>query len=160
MKEISLTQGKFALVDDEDFLPLNRFKWRAQKTRGKFYAVRDWKKSGKRGTILMHRVIMSAPKTLQVDHRFGDTLDNRKYNLRLATNQQNNRALKRKAAGKTSRYRGVSFKKDKNRWQANIFDGRHHFLGYFQCERDAAVAYDAAAKKRFGGFIGLNFPTG
>jgi len=159
MKEIQLTQGKVALVDDEDFLTLNSFKWRAQKVRGKTYAVRDWKKSGKRGTILMHRVVMDAPRSLQVDHRFGDTLDNRKENLRLATNQQNNRAVKKKSSGKTSNYRGVSFKTDKNKWQANIFDVRQHFLGYFRHERDAAVAYDNAAKQRFGEFIGLNFPS-
>lgn len=91
MKEIPLTQGKVALVDDEDFELLNQLNWYAYKNKtGNYYAVRNYSaEKGKRKIILMHREIMDAPKGIQVDHRNGDGLYNQKENLRLATHQQN-----------------------------------------------------------------------
>jgi len=79
MKEIQLTQGKIALVDDGDYEKLNQFKWYTIKIRSLFYAARERQNK----TILMHRIIINAPERLYTDHINGNPLDNRKINLRL-----------------------------------------------------------------------------
>jgi len=89
MKEIQLTQNKVALVDDEDFEYLNQFKWCAAKLSGIFYAVRNAPRDGKRYMYFMHRVIMQTPDGMQTDHKSGETLDNRRCNLRVCSVMQN-----------------------------------------------------------------------
>lgn len=95
MKEISLTQGKVAIVDDEDFEYLNRWKWHARKNGQTWYALRSksWRIQGKRYgiTIPMHRVIMGAPEGRVIDHLNRDGLDNRRSNLRVTTFEENAR---------------------------------------------------------------------
>ena len=150
MKTIALTQEKFALVDDEDFEHLNRWKW----CFANGYAVRD---GGKQMTILMHRVVNNTPDGLETDHRNQDRLDNRKANLRNATNSQNqmNRA---KSSGCSSRYKGVYWNKRDSKWMARIkINGKLTHLGYFICEIVAAAKYNEEAKKLFGEFALLNF---
>lgn len=77
MKEIKLTQGKVALVDDEDFEYLNQWKWHAMKIKNAYYAKRSVEINGKSKSILMHRIIMNTPDNLQIDHVFHNTFDNR-----------------------------------------------------------------------------------
>lgn len=157
MKTILLTQGKFALVDDEDYESLLQFNWCAAKTGRRVYAVtRVRGVGGKWTTLSMHRFLL--PDSKEVDHRNGDGLDNRRKNIRAATGQENQRGFKRKKIGASSQFRGVHWHKGGNKWQAliKISEKRSH-LGLFVDEEDAARAYDAAAKKFFGEFANLNF---
>lgn len=162
-KKIPLTQGAFALVDDEDYESLIRHKWCL--SRG--YAVRGvWhSESCRNETISMARQIMSAAPGVEVDHKNLDKLDNRKQNLRLCTRAENlrNRGKQHVVAGRkvSSRYKGVSFFKSRGNWRARIkMNGRYVYLGYFANEVEAGRAYDRAAKKLHGEFANLNFPEG
>ena len=107
---------------------------------------------------MMHRQILQPPGHLFVDHINHNGLDNRKTNLRLATCAQNtyNRINLRKS--KSSKYKGVSWKKQKMKWVVNVrYNCRNKFIGYFKDEIQAAKAYDKAAKKYHGEFASLNF---
>lgn len=156
MREIKLTQGKVALVDDEDFERLNTHKWCVMKTYGLFYAVRHTPKPNRR-TILMHREIIGAQPGQMVDHIGGNGLNNQQANLRFCTNAQNVRNAKKRQGG-TSHFKGVCYDADRGTWIAQIivnYKGKH--LGRFENEEDAAMAYNRAAKKYFGEFARLNY---
>jgi hypothetical protein len=107
----------------------------------------------------LNRVIMDAPPGLLVDHRNGNTLDNRRTNLRLATCSQNRINSQRDKSKTSSRYVGVSLEKGRGKWLAYIsYNGKRIHLGRFDNELDAARAYDLAAVKYHGEFARLNFP--
>lgn len=149
MKRIALTQGKYALVDDEDYERLVQHKW--YYNRG--YAVR-----GASPKILMHRVVNETPEGKETDHINMDKLDNRKSNLRTATRKQNavNRGTQ---SNNTSGYKGVSWHKGSRKWCAYIIkDKKTKFLGYFKDKKQAALAHDNAALAAFGEFAVLNIP--
>jgi len=153
-KEIPLTQGKVAIVDDEDFERLSQYKW-CYATVG--YAVRFEQVNGKRRGVFMHRQIMQPPKDLEVDHINGDKLDNRRSNLRIVTRQQN-RFNERPRKGTSSKYKGVSWYKQTRRWEAYIkINGKKKRIGYFNDEIEAALAYDRAARELFGEYAKTNF---
>ena len=152
-KLIPLTQGKFAIVDAEDFDQLSQYKWQAKKDKTTFYAVR----SEKGTTIKMHRQILNAPKGLCCDHKNHNGLDNRRSNLRLCTNAQNQYNQRPRNSG-SSRYKGVCRQRGRKRWQAEIgFEGRLIHIGCYDYEIDAAIAYDDMAVELFGEFACLNF---
>jgi len=161
MKQIALTQGQVALVDDEDFERLNQYKWCAhfQPNRangGSFNAVRNGKVDGKFFTVLMHREIVNAPNNKQVDHKDRDSLNNQKSNLRLADHSQNgmNRGLHK---NNSSGYKGVYFRKDRDRFMARIKkNGRVISLGCYQTAAEAAHKYNEAAVELFGEFAVAN----
>lgn len=153
---IPLTQGKFAIVDAEDYDRLSQHKWYAAKakTGTTFYACR----ARGRTTVNMHREIMRAPKGMICDHKNHNGLDNHKSNLRLCTSSQNARNQQARA-GCTSKYKGVCWHKKHKKWQARITcNGNHMHLGSFDNQIDAAVAYDRRAIEVFGEFAWLNFP--
>lgn len=159
MKEIVLTQGMVALVDDIDFEYLNQWKWYAAKL-GKhsntLYAVRADYKNGKR-MVLMHREIMGAtdPKIF-CDHEDRNGLNNQRSNLRIATNSQNN-CNSKKYKKSYSQYKGVSWEGDRNKWKASIRKDYKLFnVGRFKTEEEAALAYNYAAIKYHGEFANLN----
>jgi len=155
-KRIPLTQGKFAIVDDEDYERLSRFKWYTGKSRNTFYAVRSVKIMGKWITRKMDRDILNVPIGFQVDHINRNGLDNRKVNLRTCTLAQNVR--NRKTPKHSSKYKGVSWFKITKKWRAYIYPNNKFIsLGYFMNEIDAAKAYDNKAKELFGEFACLNF---
>ena len=159
-RRIRLTQGKFAIVDPDDYPRLSKHKWRICRTKGKnvLYAERSIRlPNGKYSRLLMHRQIIHVPEGYVIDHINGNGLDNRKANLRPATVAQN--AWNSKKRNPRSGYKGVCFDKDKGLWRAAIVCNRKRIhLGYFKDKTTAAKAYDKAAKKYHGQFASLNFP--
>lgn len=165
MIEIPVSRGKYiALIDDEDHALISRYKWRAYRggdpgENGTVYAIAHKPMIGgiDQGSVIMHRLIMKAPKGVKVDHWDGEGLNNQKYNLRLATNPQNSQNQKLRNRG-SSKYKGVSLDKRHGTWKAYIaVNGKLLWLGQHKSEGDAARAYDAAARKLFGEFAKCNF---
>jgi len=158
MKVIELTQGRVAIVDDEDFEELAQWRWQFQnQLRG--YAVRSqWIPMEQRlRSFSMHRVIMKAPAGFDVDHVNMNGLDNRKENLRICTRSQN--LFNRSAPNHKNslRIKGVSWHKIKKKYEANIkIGGKQKYLGSFLNIEDAKAAYDAIAVKLHGEFARLN----
>jgi hypothetical protein len=160
MKEIQLTQGKVALVDDEDFEYLNQWRWCLRGTgNGKFYAIRGFRKSKKCNvtcSISMHRQLMKPEKGYVIDHLDGNTLNNQKNNLRICTQSQNI-ANSKISILNTSGYKGVRYNKQNKRYYAVItFNRRAISLGGYIDIIDAARAYNKAAIKFHGEFANLN----
>ena len=145
MKEIPLSQGKIAIVDDDDFEKLNKHKWYAL-TDGRghtHYVIRNSPRSSRhRNSIKMHRVIMNPPKGKEIDHINGNALDNRKENLRIVTHRQN---MQNQHISKTSKHPGVYWDKKNEIWSAQIrFGGKRRHLGRFADEGEAATTYRVA----------------
>jgi hypothetical protein len=160
-RKISLTQGKYAIVDPDDYVWLSKYKWTTSRVYTKFYAVRSvkCKKTSKMKTIRMHREILNVPAGLECDHINGHSLDNRKANLRAATRQQNCWNNRKRKPKSLSKYKGVSFSKRGRPWKAMLtVDGKWIYLGSYNSEVEAAKAYDKAAKNYFGQYAKLNFP--
>jgi hypothetical protein len=153
MKEIELTQGKVAIVDDDDYEWLNQWKWHFHNG----YAVRTECEKRKFKTISMHAQILGWSFGVDVDHLDLNKLNNTRSNLRKCTHSQNqhNRS---KYANNISGYKGVFWHKHEKKWQAAIkANGKIIYLGYYADAQDAARAYDAAALKYHGEFARLNF---
>lgn len=144
----------YAFVDEEDFEKLNKYNWHISSNG---YAV-HFKTSGRKylGILRMHREIINAPSDKFVDHINGDKLDNRKINLRLATNSQNQANAKMWSTNKSG-YRGVSFHNWSKKWIAGIkIMGKSINLGYFDKPINAARAFDKAAIFYRGEFAKTN----
>lgn len=154
MKEIRLgskkNPGLVALVDDEDFESISKWKWYAKKGKQTFYAVRSDNKAGK--MIRMHRQIMSLLVGQIIDHKDHNGLNNQKSNLRMATYSQNCANRKR---GNSGKYVGVTRMND--RYISIISINRRPFrIGVFDTEIDAAIAFNKKALELHGEFASLN----
>jgi hypothetical protein len=162
MMEIELTRGMVAVIDDQD-ADLAYLKWHAHEnyrpTHTRYYAQR-WGSP----RVSMHRVILERKigrllfNCEYTDHINHDTLDNRRSNLRIATNQENARNKSHRHAQTSSKYKGVSWNARDEKWQVYIgIDHKNKFVGYFHDETEAAHAYDNAARKYFNEFCKPNF---
>jgi hypothetical protein len=156
VKEIPLTKGLFAQVDDEDFERISRYKWYASKQYECYYALRYSGDYRKRQTQSMHRDILQTEDShIIVDHKDGNSLNNQKSNLRICSHAENIRNRNRKEKRNTSGYRGVCWHKRANKWVASIkVDGKRIHLGCFDDIKEAAESYNSAAKLHFGEFCG------
>lgn len=153
-REIKISMGQVVKVSLEDFDELSKFKWSAKwdwATKG-FYAKRFETINGKTRSILMHRAIMGNPKGLQIDHIHGDTLDNRRSELRIATGSQNQWNAKIRSDN-SSGFKGVSVHKQTGRWQSRIrIHTKRISLGLFDTAQEAHEAYCAASREYHGEF--------
>lgn len=155
MKIIKLTQKKSTLVDDDFFDGLSKFAWYAIKRRGAFYATTHSSAKNRR-LLLMHRFIMGEPNGRFIDHKNGDTLDNRKENLRICTSSENSKNQKLRVSSHTG-FKGVSWHKRDKVFAVQIGNNKKKIhLGYFDNIKDAASAYNEAALKYHGEFARLN----
>jgi len=162
MKRIPLTRGKYAIIDDENFEELSKYKWFVVAGHSGYRAGRRTPRdtNGKQTTIYMHRAIMGLSRgdPKEVDHINHNTLDNRRQNMRVCTRKQN-RWNEKARRGCTSKYKGICKPKGRNKWEVRIrAHGCQMIVGYFYSEIEAANCYDEAAKKHFGEFAFLNFP--
>jgi len=148
-QKIWLDEKTCTIVDDEDAERFSWFDWFLSSDKRYPYAVTN---------VSLHRLILMAPKNMIADHINGDTLDNRRSNLRLVTPQQsvyNTRGHN----DSSSRFKGVSYEKSRGKWAAGITVNKVHLnLGRFDDEREAARAYDRAALIHHGEFAWVNFP--
>lgn len=153
MKEIKLTQGYVAFVDDEDFEYLNQWKWHAFNSRGILYATSYFCARNKQAYRFMHRTIMDTPKNMVVDHIDHNGLNNQRSNLRNCTRSQN--GSNRHSSGRSG-YLGVTYngKYISSHIQSK---GAVIHLGYCDNEIQAAKRYDAAARFFHGEFANPNF---
>lgn len=147
-KQIPLTKGKVAIVDDEDYERLSKYKWHYS---GRYArrTIMGFKK------ISMHQDILGTYNGV-ADHINGNRLDNRKQNLRVCSHAGN--AMNRKVIAKnnTSGYKGVRFEYKK--YRASIqYKGKRIHIGLFETAEEAARAYDKKAKELFGEFARTNF---
>lgn len=127
-------------IDDEDFSYVNKHTWYLH---SKGYAITAKHKK-------MHRLLFN--KTKQIDHINGNGLDNRRSNLREATNSQNQCNRGRPKTNKSG-YKGVSWSKDKNKWQATIYkNGKQFNLGRSKNIKNVVLAYRLAARELHGEF--------
>ena len=153
MKEIKLTKGKVALVDDQDYEMINRSTWCVMAAGNNYYA-RTTTREPK--TVLMHYLLLPRTPGFETDHIDGNGLNNQRENLRYSTDSQNQMNQKPQL-GTSSKYKGVSWNKRRRKWQAQIkLNYRGIYLGYFKEEKDAALTYNLAALEYFGEFAHLN----
>ena len=159
-RRIPLTQGKFAIVDPEDYDRLAKYKWFAMRSRRGFYAIRWVKtKNGRRKKIRMHRQVLNVHDDKLIDHKNHNGLDNRRENLRIVTNMQNSWNKRKQKGDYSSKYKGVSWAKRVGKWHTEIYcRGKKIFIGYFDDEKAAARAYDEKATRLYGEYAALNFP--
>jgi hypothetical protein len=160
MKQIPLTQGKVALVDDELFDELNRFKWCAQRSKKTFYASRGIRlPNGKRTSVAMHREIfrmLGKSIPAMVDHRDRDGLNNQWSNLRSASQSEQSRNQGRRRTNKSG-FIGVAWRTRDLKWMAYAqVSGKTFHLGTFTDSFSAAWVRDAFAKTHHGEFASLN----
>jgi hypothetical protein len=154
-QQIPLSQGTFALVDDDTYAQLKPHEWFLS---GPGYAVGFVPVNGKFTLTYMHRLVLKAKPEQLVDHINGDPLDNRRCNLRFATPQQNGQNKQLNSLSQTQ-LKGVGWHKRRCKYHARIqLQGLRYHLGFFDDPQEAALAYDYAARRLFGPFALCNYP--
>lgn len=152
MNKIELTQGKYTIIDDEDYKIFSKFKWCVSNG----YAVRRVGGRKNQKTLLLHREIMKTAGAMDTDHINGDKLDNRRSNLRVVTRSQNMANVPKRVNNKSG-YKGVSWKESHKMWRSTIkVNGKSVHLGYSDNKVDASKLYNIGAIKYFGEYALLN----
>jgi hypothetical protein len=169
MRKIELTQGYTALVDDEDYQRvIDAGPWHAAlNTRNDgtvkgIYAHHNTRVNGQSTSTRLHHFVLRVDKSVEIDHKDRNGLNNQKENLRKAEGKNScNAGLYR---SNTSGFKGVSVHRNVHgpiQWKAQVrCGGAVHYLGLFPTAREAALAYDAEAKRLFGEFASTNFKGG
>ena len=160
MTAVTLTHGKVANIDDQDYALVSVYQWSAIASRRGYrvlwYAIAA---SGTKGgpPIYMHRLIMEPPRGTWIDHIDDDGLNNQRRNLRVCSRSQNLARVRKRIFYRgrptSSRYRGVNYQAQYDSWRSYI-QGEH--IGTFCSEDEAAVAYNVEALRRFGEYARLN----
>lgn len=150
--------GGTVKIDKSDLLLVSPYKWHVNSTGYAVCNIYTGMKEGKQTskTLLMHRVLLAAPKGMEVDHINENKLDNRRKNIRICTKSQNslNKGLSQR---NTSGFIGVSLFRQTNRYSSSVtVSGRKKHLGYYKTAVEAARIYDKAAKQFYGEFARLN----
>lgn len=157
-REIPVSKGLVAIVDEEDYPEISKFTWHARKD-GHFYYPATWVGPRKtRKYVMMHQMIMGVIPGKKIDHIDRKPLNNSRSNLRHVDHRTNclNTAM---WASNTSGYRGVSWHQVRRKWRACIgVHGKMIDIGHFSSAEDAARAYDQAAREFFGEDAFVNFP--
>ncbi len=154
---IPLSGGQLAIVDLDDVPLLLSYYWIVGKQRGttRSYARARYRIPGRRIYEQMHRIIIGAKKGELVDHINGDTLDNRRANLRICNPLENARNRTTKGKNNTSGYKGVF--SSRGRWKVEIgYRGKLKYYGIYNNKEDAATVYNFAIKELFGDFVRYN----
>jgi hypothetical protein len=160
MREIPLTRGFTAYVDDEDFDRVAAHKWYPMVKKRTVYAFTSIPTTQGSGvsSVSMHRFILSAIPGTQIDHEDHNGLNNQKSNLRTVTRSQNLGNSRKTLRTVTSRFKGVCWSKKDRKWLAGIMvRGKYVYLGLHKDEEEAARAYDHSARELFGEFADTNF---
>jgi len=152
--KLKLTNGKYTLIDKKFYDKVKNYKWRQDSLAG--HVVITIGKKGHRKLLRLHRLIINVKDGELVDHINGNVLDNRLKNLRLA-NKSKNAMNRGKQRNNTSGYKGVSFNKQMNMWQAQLVANKIKRLNsFFKTKKEAAIAYNNAAIKFHKEFARLN----
>jgi hypothetical protein len=160
MREVPLTQGYNAIVDDEEYERVAVYNWAVEVRPNTCYASSNLGQGRNAQRVRLHRFILTPPTDMQVDHINRNGLDCRKENMRLTDWTGNGRNIIQPQGEGGTGYRGVYKHHYSERWIARIRDntGRKLHLGTFESPELAAVAYDEAALRYHGEFAVLNFP--
>lgn len=147
------------LIDTDDLPKVSYYNgtWMAKHDYRNIYISMCLTNNKARKFINIHKIIMGDNEEYPlIDHRNGNTLDNRKDNLRFCTCQQNNMNRKSRK-GSTSKYKGVSWSTKSKKWDVGIYvDKKTIHLGMYKSEDEAALVYNRAASFYFGEFARLN----
>jgi len=155
MKEIQLTQGMVALIDDEDFEKVSQYNWSLVTGRNTYYA--EQKKRVKFRHL--HRFIMNTPADMQVDHKDGNGLNCQKYNMRNCTATENSQNQVHRKPNKTG-YTGVHCRAKNKYYSCIRYKTILYHLGVFNTAEKAAVAYNTKAKELYGEYAKQNIILG
>jgi hypothetical protein len=149
---VTLTQGYESIIDAADVPLVDYYNWFAVQVGGTVYAVRSDYSGTKMRSVYVHRTILGEPECLDVDHKDGDGLNNRRDNLRPATKSQNMRN-RRMGCNNTSGFKGVYLHKESGKWVAQIKSGsKPKYLGIFTSPEEAHAAYCTASRELHGEF--------
>lgn len=154
--ELPLTTGGFALIDAADKPLIDSWRWTWRRESRGYALSRQSIGGGKQKPVRLHRLILGFP-TGMIDHANGNKLDNRRCNLRLCSDSQNQ--ANRDPLPHSSKFKGVTVRKSTGHFEAQIWcNYKRIWLGTFSDECEAALAYDAKAIELFGDFARTNFP--
>lgn len=163
MKQISLTKGKFAIVDDEDYPYLSRFHWSMSSKDGHDYAIREFFINKRTFILPMWKLIIATENNKEVIYLNRNSLDNRKDNLKIVPTYIANHAQAKKHRGvyatPTSKYKGVSYSATypgKKKWIGNIDCNGKRANKHFLTEKEAALFYNEKSKEFYGEFAYQN----
>lgn len=159
MKLVELTQGQFAMVDDEDYDLITQYSWQYHKSSG--YAVHSFRINPMKTDLIgMQRFLLQGDRKIRIDHRDLNRLNNQRSNLRFCTGSQN-QYNRTKQSNNKSGFKGVFFRKDNGLYQASIgVNNKRVHLGYHRASEEAAREYNTAAIKYHGEFANLNIIGG